>query len=145
MKKLPLTLWNTCGVSVFHSASLNLLLYTASSQTTRITASCLETNSVTKKMLCKDGKQKNHAMVTGSHNKVFLYTPMCSNYPQTTPRCHSLLCHLEMLAWKVKFAPSNPGRHLRGAETDAVELRCEVWYQIRPLFKVLQGPELELT
>lgn len=98
MKKVPLTLCKTCGVSVFHSASLNLLLHTVSTLTTRITASCLATNSVTKKMLCKDGKQKNHAMVTGSYNKVFLYTPMCSNYPETPPRYHSLLCHLEMLA-----------------------------------------------
>lgn len=44
--------------------------------TTRITASCLETNSVTKKMLCKGGKQKICAMVTGSYNKVF-YTHPC--------------------------------------------------------------------
>lgn len=76
MKKVPLALCNTCGVSVFHSASLNLLLHAVGTLTTRVTASCLETNALTKKMLCKDGKQKICAMVTGSYNKVFLHAPM---------------------------------------------------------------------
>lgn len=100
MKKDPLVLCNTRGVSGFHDASLTLLLISTGALSTRITASGLETNSVTKTMLWKDSKQKTHAMVTGSYNKDFLHTTTHLNYPQTRTRCHSLPCHLEMLAWK---------------------------------------------
>lgn len=92
--------------------------------TTKITASCLETNSVTKKMLCKGGKQKICTMVTGSYNKVF-YTHPCVGIilrpPPQPPGAIPSFVILKCWHEKQESAQSTPCRHLHGAQTDTTE------------------------
>lgn len=150
MKKVPLALWNTCGVSVCHSASLNLLLHGVGTLKTRTTASCLETNPLKeknqKKMLCKDGKQKIHAMVTGSYNKVFLHKPPCSNY-LTTPQVPFPPLSSWNAGMKNEVCSVNP------LQASPWSINRQYWIEVWNLVlnqafawsPALQGAELELT
>lgn len=69
-------------------------------------------------MLCKGGKEKICAMVTGSYNRV-PYTQPCVGIILRPPtRCHSFFCHTETWQEKQESAQSTPCRHLHGAQAD---------------------------
>lgn len=110
--------------------------------TTRITVSCLESISVTKKMLCKGGKQKICAIATVSYNKVF-YTHPCAGITLRPPQVPFHLLSFWNAGMKTRSLLSQP---LAGISMEHKQtlLGSEFWYWIRPLLRVLQGAELEI-